>query len=266
MQKGHHMRRIFNPQLHLFTSPSDHPISRELAQISEILDANSQLLDLVYQNLVSAKRHDTGREGLTAEQVLRCAVLKQYLQLSYEELAFRLDDSSAFRGFSRLEMGQYSRKSILRENIKTLREDTWEAIHRKIIGYAQRERIETGKKIWVDSTAIEPDIHHPTNLTLLIGYEAKGRAAWLAGAGAVSEHPRAAAPSGRGREFGGLRDCTVATPCLMLARECRVGDVVQDHKAEGRKLTEGCVPCTFAEKNVNKRSHCNEKEEDYENG
>ncbi len=72
MQKGYHMRRKFSPQLHLFTSASNNAICRELAGIYEILDANSQLLDLVYQDLVRAKHHDTGREGLTAEQVLWC--------------------------------------------------------------------------------------------------------------------------------------------------------------------------------------------------
>ncbi|HYA12849.1 MAG TPA: ISNCY family transposase [Syntrophales bacterium] len=161
------MRRKFNPQMNLFTATSSNPIARELEHVSQILDANPQLLDLVYQDLVKAKRHDTGREGLTAEQVLRCAVLKQYRQLSYEELTFHLDDSSAFRGFSRLEMGQYPCRSILQENIKSLSEETWEAIHREIIGYAQREQIETGRKIRIDSTAVETDIHHPTDSTLL---------------------------------------------------------------------------------------------------
>jgi transposase, IS5 family len=49
-------------------------------------------------------------------------------------LAFHLDDSSAFRAFSRLEMGQYPWKSILQENIKSLAEETWESIHSQIIG------------------------------------------------------------------------------------------------------------------------------------
>ena len=161
------MRRKLNRQTNLFTSASSNPISRELEQISQILDANPGLLDLVYHDLIKAKRHDTGREGLTAEQVLRCCILKQYRQLSYEELAFHLDDSSAFRTFSRLEMGQYPCKSILQENIKSLAEETWEAIHSQIIGYAQEEKIETGRKIRIDSTAIETDIHHPTDSTLL---------------------------------------------------------------------------------------------------
>jgi len=123
--EGPQMRRKLNRQTNLFTSISSNPIARELEEISKIIDANSGVLDLVYQDLVRAKRHDRGREGLTAEQVLRCCILKQYRQLSYEELAFHLDDSSAFRIFSRLEMGQYPCKSILQENIKSLSEETW---------------------------------------------------------------------------------------------------------------------------------------------
>ena len=131
------MRRKLNRQTNLFTTVSNNPVARELEEISKIIDANPGILDLFYQDLVRAKRDDTGREGLTAEQVLRCCILKQYHQLSYEELAFHLDDSSAFRIFSRLEMAQYPCKSILQENIKSLSEETWEAIHSRIIDYAQ---------------------------------------------------------------------------------------------------------------------------------
>ena len=161
------MRRKLNRQTNLFTAVSSNPIARELEEISKIIDANPSVLDLVYQDLVKAKRHDTGREGLTAEQVLRCCILKQYRQLSYAELSFHLDDSSAFRAFSRLEMGQYPCKSVLQENIKSLSEQTWEAIHNQIIDYAQDEKIETGRKIRIDSTAVETNIHHPTDSTLL---------------------------------------------------------------------------------------------------
>jgi transposase, IS5 family len=186
--EGLKMRRKLNRQMNLFAATSSNPIARELEQVSNILDANSQLLDLVYQDLIRARRRDTGREGMNAEQVLRCAVLKQYRQLSYEELAFHLEDSSAFRAFSRLEMGQYPCKSVLQENIKTLAEDTWEAIHREILGYAQRENIETGRKVRIDSTAIETDIHHPTDATLLFdGIRIITR--WLAAGQQLSPQP-----------------------------------------------------------------------------
>ena len=161
------MRRKFNPQLDLFMIMARNQIAKELQQISQVLDATPKVLDLAYQDLVRSARPTTGREGMTAEQVLRCAILKQYRQLTYEELAFHLEDSSSFRGFSRLGMGQYPCKSILQENIKALREETWEAINREILGYAEEEKIESGRKVRIDATAVETDIHHPTDSTLL---------------------------------------------------------------------------------------------------
>ena len=161
------MRHKFNPQMNLFSPLMRNSIVKELDQISKVLDATPTVMDLVFQDLTRTHRTDTGRKGMTAEQVLRCAILKQYRELTYEELAFHLEDSEAFRSFSRLEMGQYPSKSILQENIKAIREETWEAIHRDILGYAAREKIESGRCIRIDSTAVETDIHHPTDSTLL---------------------------------------------------------------------------------------------------
>lgn len=161
------MRQKRNPQMSLFMTTVRTRIGKELEQMSRILDETPGLLQIVFDDLIKSKRVDTGRQGLTAEQVLRCALLKQYRQLSYEELAFHLDDSTAFRRFARLEMGQYPCKSILQENIKAISEQAWEEIHRLLLGYAVTNKIEKGRKIRLDSTAIETDIHHPTDSTLL---------------------------------------------------------------------------------------------------
>ncbi len=161
------MCQKFTRQMSLFLPMARSSIVKELEQVSRILDDNPRLMDLVFQDLVGTSRPDTGRQRLTAEQVLRCAVLKQYRQLSYEELAFHLEDSDAFRGFSRLDMGQYPCKSILQENIKAIREETWEAILREINGYAMQEGMETGSVVRVDSTAVKTNIHHYADSTLL---------------------------------------------------------------------------------------------------
>lgn len=161
------MRRKRNPQMTLFDTPSRTSVARELEQISKILDANPTLIEIIYHDLTRAARHDTGREGMNAEQVLRCCVLKQYCQLTYEELAFHLEDSTVFRRFARLQMGQYPSRSILHENIRHITEDAWEAIHRALIDYAKDEKIETGRKIRIDSTAVDSNIHYPTDSTLL---------------------------------------------------------------------------------------------------
>ncbi len=161
------MRQKFNPQLSIFTTMARNQIAKELQQISKVLDATPKVVELAFRDLVRSARPTTGREGMTAEQVLRCAILKQYRQLTYEELAFHLEDSDAFRSFARLDMGQYPCKSILQQNIKALREETWEAIHQEIIGYAKQENIESGRKVRIDATAVETDIHHPTDSSLL---------------------------------------------------------------------------------------------------
>lgn len=161
------MRQKRNPQMSLFMTTVRTQIGKELEQMSRILDETPELLQVVFDDLITAKRADTGRQGLTAEQVLRCALLKQYRQLSYEELAFHLDDSAAFRRFARLEMNHFPCKSILQENIKAISEQAWEKIHQLLIGYAVTHKIEKGRKVRLDSTAIETDIHHPTDSTLL---------------------------------------------------------------------------------------------------
>lgn len=151
----------------LFSVTMRHDIGKELAAISAILDATPKMLDHVFADLTKASRKDTGREGLTAEQVLRCVVLKQFRSLSYEELAFHLEDSKSFRAFARLEMGQYPSSSSLQENIKPLSEETWEAVHICLVQYAQEAGIETGRKVRIDSTVVESNIHDPSDSTLL---------------------------------------------------------------------------------------------------
>jgi transposase, IS5 family len=161
------MRQKLTRQMSIFSVTMRHDIGKELAVFSEILDATPKMLDLVYADLTRVSRKDTGREGMTAEQVLRCVALKQYRNLSYEELAFHLEDSKAFRAFARLEMGQYPSSSSLQENIKPLSEETWEAVHLCLMQYALETGIESGCKVRIDSTVVESNIHDPSDSTLL---------------------------------------------------------------------------------------------------
>ena len=124
------MRKKRQEQLNLFHAFGSNDIAKELIEISLILDANPQLLDYVYADLTKGCRGDTGAAGMTAEQVLRAAVLKQYRQLNYRELAFHLEDSKAFRAFARLEMGNYPGSSALQDNIIQISSASWEEIHK----------------------------------------------------------------------------------------------------------------------------------------
>ena len=161
------MRKKRNQQRTIFEVLGKNPGPKELEQMSLILDANPEILDLAFADLSKGRRTDTGRNGMTAEQVLRCAILKQGRELTYDDLEYYLADSRSFRAFVKLNMGQYPGKSSLQANIKSLSEETWFAIHQFIISYANKEQLEKGRKVRLDSTVVESDIHSPSDSTLL---------------------------------------------------------------------------------------------------
>ena len=116
------------------------------------------------------RRHgvkETGRQGLPAESALRCGLLKQHRQLSYEELAFHLEDSSSFRAFARLPVSWTPKKSVLHKTISAIQAGTWEAINRAILSDAHDLRIEPGKVVRLDSTVTAALMHDPSDSSLL---------------------------------------------------------------------------------------------------
>ena len=161
------MRKKWDEQTSIFHILPRNKIARELEAISAILDTQPQILDRVYKDLLRVRLADTGREGMSAEQVLRCAILKQYRNLTYEELAFHLEDSQSFRAFAKMRMGQYPSSSTLQENIKGLSAESWETVQQAILGYAESQGLEKGRSARIDSTMVETNIHHPTDSTLL---------------------------------------------------------------------------------------------------
>ena len=155
-------------QSSIFDIFAGHQIGRELKAMSAWLDGvGSKILDLVVGDLGDAGVMQTGRQGLPAESVLRCAVLKQYRQLSYEELAFHLEDSSSFRAFARLPLLLCPKKSVLQKTISLIRAETWEQINWALLTDAKHEQIERGTVVRIDSTVCEALMHPPTDSSLL---------------------------------------------------------------------------------------------------
>jgi IS5 family transposase len=134
---------------------------------ARILAAHPVLGELVQADLLAGRRADTGRRGLNGDQVLRVAFLKQTHGLSYRELEFHLQDSAAFRAFVGLGFADRPSHQSLHANVKQIRPETWEAIHRALIRFAQREGIERGRTIRGDTTVVDAAIHEPSDSSLL---------------------------------------------------------------------------------------------------
>ena len=162
------MRKAHIQQLPLAEATPDHPKAKELAKISEILDQNSSIYDLVLQDIGTAGA-ETGAHGMTAEQVLRAAIIKQIEGFSYRALAFHLMDSRVYSWFCRIGIaGKPFKKSTLQHCINAITDSTWEQINHVLLDYGRSEDIEQGRKIRVDCTVVESNIHAPFDSQLLV--------------------------------------------------------------------------------------------------
>ena len=161
------MRQERTVQATIFEVFAQHEIGCELKAMSQWLDGQLALVSLVAGDLRRQGVRETGRRGLPIDSVLRCALLKQQRQLSYEELAFHLEDSASFRAFARLALGWSPKKSVLHQTIGAIRAETWEAVNQALLASAKQDRLESGATVRLDSTVSAALMHEPSDSTLL---------------------------------------------------------------------------------------------------
>lgn len=163
------MRKKNQKQMPLMPADIAHPRAKELDRISRILDSIPTITDMVLQDLIhDVKNRHYGAQGMTAEQVLRAALIKQTEGFSYEELAFHLIDSRTYRNFCRIGIAHKGfKKSALCKNIKSISPETWESINRLLTAYGADTKIEKGRETRIDCTVVCSNIHHPLDSTLL---------------------------------------------------------------------------------------------------
>ena len=135
--------------------------------MSDWLDLQPDLLDWVGNDLRTHPVMATGRKGLTIDSVLRCALLKQYRQLSYDDLAFCLLDSMSCQSFARLTSGWLPKKSALQSVVSGISDVTWERINQRLLQCACNAKVEKGDMLRIDSTVTDAPIHVPSDSTLL---------------------------------------------------------------------------------------------------
>lgn len=163
------MRRTIDQQRPLVAIPATHEHARELRVMGAVLDALPQAAERVREALLAGGIDaGRGREGMSAEQVLRALLAKQMNRWSYEELAFHLGDSVVYRAFCGIGIAdQAPSRSTLQRNLKAIAAEVMEAIHRMTVLHAQAVGMENGERIRTDSTVIEAAIHEPTDSSLL---------------------------------------------------------------------------------------------------
>ncbi len=161
------MREKRTIQSSIFEQYAEHEIGWELKAMSDWLDQNIDLLDWVATDIKQHNVEETGRKGLSIESVLRCAILKQYRQLSYEDLVFCLMDSTSCQTFARLTTGWFPKKATLQNGISAISDVTWEQINQRLLHSAYKAKKEQGMMLRIDSAVTDSPIHAPSDSALL---------------------------------------------------------------------------------------------------
>jgi IS5 family transposase len=131
--------------------------------------ADEQIVAAVYEAL--AQRHPNsrsrGRRGVPAETVLRLLILKHVRNWSYEALEREVRANLVYRDFTRVGGGKTpDAKTIGRWGL-ALGPGVLKQIHERLVRMARDNGVTTGRRMRVDTTVVETNIHHPTDSTLL---------------------------------------------------------------------------------------------------
>jgi transposase, IS5 family len=161
------MRISREQQSSMFCQYSVHSFSDKLRKIDELLQKHPEVSDLVHADLVKGK-NSCGAKGMSAEQVMKAAILKQLHGFTFRELEFSLVDSESAKAFLGLDFGESYSHSALQANIKAIGLETWQKIQLMTVQEAVARGLDTGRKVRIDATAIDANIAHPLDSSLLV--------------------------------------------------------------------------------------------------
>jgi transposase, IS5 family len=139
-----------------------------LQTISDFLDDQKDMIEQVRRDLTRGlKKAETGRNGLTPQQVLRSLVLMRVKNWNYRELRERIADGCTLRQFTDFYCLPVPRHDAFNRGFNRLTPATLKAINDLVVQAAVGLGLEDGQKLRVDTTVVQTDIHHPTDNTLL---------------------------------------------------------------------------------------------------
>lgn len=139
-----------------------------LQAISDFLDNQHDMIEQVRCDLTRGlKNPETGRSGLTPQQILRSLVLMRIKNWNYRELRERIADGYTLRQFTDFYCQPVPRHDAFHRGFNRLTPETLKSINDLVVQAAIDLGLEDGQKLRVDTTVVQTDIHHPTDNTLL---------------------------------------------------------------------------------------------------
>ena len=134
----------------------------------EVLE-DEQLISAVYEALLRRrpKSRTRGRRGTPAEVVLRMLLLKHLRNWSFQTVEREVRANLVYREFTRVGAGKVPDAKSLGRQAQALGPEVITCIHQRMEALAVENGVVQGRRMRVDTTVVETNIHYPTDSSLL---------------------------------------------------------------------------------------------------
>ena len=139
-----------------------------LREIDRVLD-DEVLVDRVAEALAHrhAQSQRRGRLGTPAAVVLRMLILKHLSDWSFDECEREVRGSLVYRAFCRIDGERVPDAKTLIRLAQLLDGPVLKDVLARLVRLARERRVVRGRRLRVDTTVVETNIHYPTDATLL---------------------------------------------------------------------------------------------------
>jgi IS5 family transposase len=136
--------------------------------VDQVLD-DDDLVATVYEALVTrrALSRTRGRPGFPADVVLRLLLLKHMRNWSFAILEREVRTNLLYRQFTRVGGGKVPDAKTLGRLAPMVGPEAVARLHQRVVAIARAAHVVAGRKLRVDTTVVETNIHYPTDSSLL---------------------------------------------------------------------------------------------------
>ena len=139
-----------------------------MIEADRLLD-DENLIDVVFE--AQGQRHaqsaTRGRAQTPAETVLRLLLLKHVRNWSFDTLEREVTLNLAYRDFARIGLNKVPDAKTMARIAQALGGEVIAQLHERLVALAQEHGVVKGRKMRVDTTVVETNIHYPTDSGLL---------------------------------------------------------------------------------------------------
>jgi len=135
--------------------------------ISQVLDENPKILDLVHEDFKRLSDSD-GREGdYTSENILRALIVQHVEGLPYRDAVIRIGSDPFLQDFLRMRKRAVMDFTFLSRCFCAMKPTTWKRVNKALAQSGVAAGAVSTPVIRADTTAVETNIHYPTDASLL---------------------------------------------------------------------------------------------------